>query len=347
MRAITPVNTQITYGQPVPPNGGTGGNFQTLDGVLTYSNSLPDLASLDETSVKTYANTAEVSAAGVATVMIVKSGGNDFHGKLRESYQNANFSSTNVDALLESQGVTVGRQMHYFTDNFGELGGPFIRNRLWFYGAFHDIVSATYLPGFVGPGPGGTPALDKSSEPIPTGKVSFQLTPHQKFIAFGAYEDLIENAYAQGNARFIPFESTFDYHQPFPSAKIEWQGTFGSRLFVSLLEGYHKIGAYRDPQPCCASEVSTYIWSPHRYSGSAWSSLRGYRGATRHQTSGTLNYTAPDFLGSHQITGGFSVLPETFFQNLPYSAEGSYLLVYNNGTPSQLWAQNNPVVGTS
>src|SRR5262245_44211994 len=61
---------------------------------------------------------------------------------------------------------------------------------------------------------------------------------------------------------------------------------------------------------------------------------------------GTITYTpSGSFMGSHQILGGLTGLPEDFDINLPLAASGDYRLVFNNGVPTELWVHNNPVKG--
>jgi hypothetical protein len=55
---------------------------QSLDGVITYPNQLPDLNSSEEVEVRT-GNSAEVDAPGQATVFVLKSGGDQFHGRVK------------------------------------------------------------------------------------------------------------------------------------------------------------------------------------------------------------------------------------------------------------------------
>jgi hypothetical protein len=345
LRSIGSVYTTVTYGQGI-----TGVTQQTLDGLLTFSNQFPDLSSIEEVAVKTYGNTAEVGAPGNSTVLIVKSGGNQFHGRIREAYQSHRFQSSNIDDALRAQGISVGREIQYFNDISGDLGGRIIRDKLWFYVAYHDQRNETYLPGFyLDPGPDGiwstaddTPAVNKSSEPVPTIKGSYQATKDHKFIGLYSKNTIVEDG--ANAARFVPYQATLDYSQPFPSAKGEWQGTLGSKMFASVIGGWHYIGAYRNPQPCCASMISTFDQLTQQQTGSAWTDLRGWRKATRRQLSASVNYYPNQ---SHSITAGVVLLPEKFEVNLPVAANGDYRLVFNNGAPVQLWTRNTPVEGVS
>src|SRR3989442_8004055 len=258
--SIMTVVTTYTYGQALSYMVD-----QSLDGVLTYPNQLPDLGSTEEAQVRTFGNTAEIGAPGQATVFVIKSGGDQFHGRFTEAYQNEAWQANNVDDALGAQGISVNK-MRYLNDAFVGLGGRIIRSKLWFYASYRDQRNDTFLPGFArDPGPDGvfgtiddTPASNIVSEPVPTIKLSYQATANHKFIGLYTRNTVIESAYAQTPYRFTPFESTHDYSQPFPTGKLEWQGTLGNRLFVSAIVAGHSISAYRNPQPCCAAQISTF-----------------------------------------------------------------------------------------
>src|SRR5216684_625742 len=322
---------------------------QSLDGVLTYPNQLPDLNSSEEVEVRTFGNTSEVAAPGQATVFVVKSGGDQFHGRVTETYQNNVWQSNNVDARLRGQGITVNK-MTYLNDAFADLGGFLVPRRLWFYAAYRDQRNETFPPGFArDPGPDGIygtaddkPASDIAKEPVPTVKLSYQATKNHKFIGLYTQNTVIESSYAETPYRFTPFESTLDYHQPFPTAKGEWQGTFGGKLFVSAIGATHSIAAYRYPEPCCAALVSTYDLVTQQRTGSVWSALRGWRKATRYQQSTRVNFYPSH---AHEISAGYALLPSRFRVYQPIEPSGDYLLVFNNGGPSQLWTRNTPVDG--
>ena len=323
---------------------------QSLDGVITYPNQLPDLGSTDEMEVRTSGNTSEVGSPGQSTVLIIKSGGDQFTGRFTENFQSHNWEANNIDDRLRAQGIGSG-SLDYLNDASFALGGYIVPQKLWFYGSYHDQRNKTFIPGFsLDRGPDGifgtlddTPAANVVQEPVPTIKLSYLMTPNHRLIGLYTQNEVIESAFT-GNHRFTPFEGTHDYRQPFPTTKIEWQGTFGSKLFVSMIGSKHSIGAYRNPQPCCADLVSTLDLDSQQRTGSVWSALRGWRLSTRYQQSTKMSYY-PNL--SHELTVGYYFLPEVFRVNLPVAASGDYLLVYRAGVAEQLRTRNTPVDGLS
>ena len=324
---------------------------QSLDGVITYPNQLPDLGSTEEIEVRTSGNSSEVGSPGQSTVLVIKSGGDQFHGRFTEYYQTKHWEANNIDDALRAQGISMS-QLDYLNDASADLGGFIVPGKLWFYGSYHDQRNKTFLPGFsLDSGADGvfgtlddTPAANVVREPVFTVKLSYQATQNHRLIGLYTKNEVIEGAYSGSPYRFTPFEGTHDYRQPFPTAKIEWQGTFGSKLFISAIASQHSIGAYRNPQSCCADLVSTYDLVTQQRTGSVWSSLRGWRKSTRYQQSAKLSYYPNT---SHEISAGYFLLPERFVVNLPVAASGDFLLVSRDGVPTELRARNTPVDGLS
>ena len=67
-----------------------------------------DYGSVEEVSVTTGANAADMPWAGVMSQFIAKSGGNTYHGKIYADYENENIQSRNIDAAQIALGVKGG-----------------------------------------------------------------------------------------------------------------------------------------------------------------------------------------------------------------------------------------------
>ena len=118
------------------PNAGGSrmDNLYLVDGInITnphYGDILPDITELDiaEVSIKRGGITAEFGRTGGMVVnAITKSGTNEFNGEIRAEYQPADFVSDNKNASVQN---TRDRELIA-----GSLGGPILRDRLWFYGS--------------------------------------------------------------------------------------------------------------------------------------------------------------------------------------------------------------------
>src|SRR5258706_12858763 len=108
-----------------------------IDGFqIIANNPLPDVGATQEVDVKTFGHGADVKENGAAMNMIVKSGGNDFHGEVSTAYSKQ--PSANLDAELRRRGLVVGQELKYFSDSDVNLGGRIIRHKLWFFGSYRE-----------------------------------------------------------------------------------------------------------------------------------------------------------------------------------------------------------------
>lgn len=118
------------------PNAGASrmDNMYLLDGINVtnphYGDILPDVTELDidEVSIKRGGISAEYGRAGGMVVnAVTKSGTNEFNGQIRMEYQPDSFVSDSKIATVQNK-----RDRELIA---GALGGPILRDRLWFYGS--------------------------------------------------------------------------------------------------------------------------------------------------------------------------------------------------------------------
>ena len=64
---------------------------------------------------------------------MTKSGSNDFHGGVNFFYADDNTRANNVTDELRQQGLTKGTGVDKNEDSSFLLGGPALRNRVWFF----------------------------------------------------------------------------------------------------------------------------------------------------------------------------------------------------------------------
>jgi hypothetical protein len=126
----------VAENQRFAPNAGGSrmDNLYLVDGInITnphYGDILPDITELDiaEVSIKRGGVTAELGRTGGMVVnAITKSGTNEFGGEIRAEYQPSNFVSDNKNSTVQN---TRDRELIA-----GSLGGPILRDRVWFYGS--------------------------------------------------------------------------------------------------------------------------------------------------------------------------------------------------------------------
>jgi len=103
--------------------------------------------SVQEVTVTTGANTAEQMVSGIVTNLIPKEGGNRFTSNVVLAYSGENLQSDNLSDELRSQGLTAVNRLKKIWDVNPSLGGPIVKDRLWFYNSYRYWGTDTYLAG--------------------------------------------------------------------------------------------------------------------------------------------------------------------------------------------------------
>src|SRR5262245_20046027 len=176
--------------------------------------------SLEEVQVRTSGNDAEVSTPGVSMIAIMKSGGNQFHGTYRGSYQPGSLQPSNLNDALRKQNISAPPKLKTFYDYAGDLGGRIIRDKLWFYGGYAQQSKSEGLVGFAdGPGPDGRyltsddpQAYFESSLYQYSLKMSYQMSKNNRLVY--AWQRGVKAQPQNGGDRLHPLEATRDYKNP-------------------------------------------------------------------------------------------------------------------------------------
>ena len=113
-----------------------GGSTLMLDGINTDGTAgYYDMGAVDEMIVNPSGNDPEIPTPGMAFQVIIKSGGNTFHGDGLYAFQSRGLQGDNIDDRLRSLNVPSGNPMDRYSDLNGSLGGRIVRDRLWFFGS--------------------------------------------------------------------------------------------------------------------------------------------------------------------------------------------------------------------
>lgn len=359
-----------TTGQPTPQIEGI--NFRqdaNLAGIFL------DYYAFQEFQVKAAGMDAEIGLPGSAWSGIVKSGGNAFHGDVIGAYQPKQFSKNNLDSFLTSHGVTgVGNQLQYLYDAFGDLGGRVIKDKLWFYGAWHNQSRSQHVANYSDASVLGANGLQGNEvspiddHPITnqTLKLSYQATPKYKFVYFvqrNTKNLVSETAQSQQTAPFSPLQSSDNLLYEPVQTKIELQGMPTSSLVFDLQLGYNTLDAHRTSQPgqdVAGNPSQLDQFTQWRHGPYLIGEQDFWR--KRFQPSGSLTFV-PDrsFGGKHSLKTGFFVdlfrggTPQQGKCNSPGSSgepycSGNYVLLFNRINnrpfqPFQIQVYNNPTDG--
>jgi len=333
---------------------GLVGQSQTqIEGLQMSESAFPDFSTAEQVDVRTYGNTADVAQPGAVTDVIVKSGGNVFHGRAHEQFMSNRFQSSNLDDALRAQGLRTGDGLRYYQDLAVDLGGRVVRDKLWFYGAYRDLRNERQLAGYSrAPGPDGRygtaddePGFPTAVQTNATTKWSYQLNPANRLIAFWQ-RNWAEEPQAQAS-RFVPYEATRLVGWEPIQYKAEWQSSMGSRFFLNASYGRTSEEIFYEPvttnQPARFDRrtgISTGAYAAQSGAGTAdiYGSI-----SKRHMVNVSASTVATEWFGTHDIRIGARAWLEnrrSTFENRP---TGNYRLVFDNGQPVQLTVWNFPI----
>lgn len=341
------------YGQDSEP-------WTTIEGVLTShtrsGGNYFNYASLEEARVQTISNEAQVASRGVAITMLVKSGGDRIHGDLSSGFLNHKLSSQNIDDGLRAQGIRAGGKLRLQTDTGGDVGGPALPGKLWYYTSARHRTQDLETLG-APPKPNGSPSNTAVFETFLMGKFTYSMNSKNRLIAFAQWD---EKYHYTSATQFVAYEARTDRTPPNRKAvsKIEWEAVHTNTLMTSLQFGMWQWSAGQNIQSRTRDSKQTIIRTDADHGGgkpatydqvtlrTAGTSIQSgnFLQVSRPHPKGTVNWFKSDFLGgNHDFQAGFDYLPGHIYWEFNDRGDvGNYQQVYRSGVPFQINIFNNP-----
>ena len=121
---------------------------------------------------------AEAPIGGIQINMVPREGGNEFHGAIFGSGATSSFQSNNLTSSLMSKGLTAQNKIDTIYDINPGVGGPILKDRLWFYGSFRRWGANNFLANTFTPE--GNQALDDNRLTDIALRLTGQITKNQK-----------------------------------------------------------------------------------------------------------------------------------------------------------------------
>jgi hypothetical protein len=297
-----------------------------------------DYASFEEARMQTIANDVETPNRGVNLNLIVKSGGNQFHGGLSWEQTNHNLQWSNVSDNFKAQGINEANKLNHRFYGGGEIGGRIIMNKLWFFVAQHGRKNEEESLGVFQPD--GSPGVVNQSQFMSTEKVSYQMSAAHRFIFFDYHQRLVKD---DPMTPLQGYETKQNNWQPQHTTKGEWQGVFGNSLVTSFQISRwrsHVTQNMKGTGPESEDIGTQFTSGTNEGSGNIVEHWRPW--ATR----ATIGWFRPDlFLGSHDFKAGYDDVKTTSgrgWLSRPEFLGGDYALRFNNGQALQLVVYNAP-----
>ena len=113
-------------------------------GVSTY---VADISNAAEVVTTTSGGLGEAEVGGPTLSIVPKSGGNSVAGQIYLSGVAERFVGSNYSDELRAAGLSTPGQLLKQWDVTGGVGGPIIRDRIWYYGTARDVGQHRSIPG--------------------------------------------------------------------------------------------------------------------------------------------------------------------------------------------------------
>ena len=297
-----------------------------------------DHDSFEEVQIQTSAAPAEIGVGGLYMNMITKSGGNEFHGAATFLYEPGKLQGNNVTDELRDQGIETANPIELIADFNANMGGPIIKNKMWFFTSYRRYIINTQMLGLTRPD--GSPEVDINHQTNVLGKVTTQLNPNNKLMA-QYYFNYQNRFYRRAGASFVEEKASTRQIEPCHIIQGQWTSIFFKDLFLDVRYGYKHLIFPMSYQPevgpndyCRVDDVRSTM------TGAASYDMKNT--ATRHQFNAALSYFADYLLGgSHDFKFGFEYT--NCLNGYDYKSNGDMVMHLEDGVPAYIVAWNTPV----
>ncbi|MBI3401957.1 MAG: TonB-dependent receptor [Acidobacteria bacterium] len=315
-----------------------------------------DFGSAEEISVDTAAMGAEIGGGGGANINVIpKSGSNALKGEAFYSVTGkgywSGFTGSNITDDLKSQGIT-DPSLQGLQDFNANAGGPFVKDRLWWFGSFRNYRTIDAQPGYTVVNADGSltnPFLSNLRNYTLSGK--YQINKNNQLSAFWTYNKKFQPNRGAGVAQPSPV-TTINQQSPKNLFNANWTSVMGPNTFLEVSSTYfhmHWPSVYTDEfeaLPDSQKTSGSFNISTGIYSG-ADPGGEHLRDSYRAQTNIGLTRYVDNWLGAnHQLKTGF----ENWYgwgQEVYDMFNDTRLRYTNNASgvpqPTEIWAYNTPL----
>jgi hypothetical protein len=298
-----------------------------------------DYGSAEEISVDTAAMGAEVGGGGGANINVIpKSGGNDLKGEAVYSATGKGLAGNNLNEKARLDGIKASSSLQSLRDLNGNAGGPFVKDRMWWFGSVRNYKTEENVAGF--------PILFESVLRNYTASTKYQLTKNNQLSGFWTYNKKSQPHRGAGVTQPDP-ATTIHQESPKNLFNANYTSVMGQNTFLEVSSSYfhmHWPSLYADEfyalsdsqRTSTMQDLTTGIYTGPEPTGER------RRDAYRYQTNVGMTRYIDGLLGaSHQLKTGF----ENWYG---WGSDGFDIyndtrLQFRNGVPAQLLAYNTPL----
>jgi hypothetical protein len=312
-------------------------------------------AMVQEMTYQTSGAGAELSPGGVRMNIVPRDGGNQFSGSFFAGWTDGSWQSKNFSDDLRARGLRAADKIDRIYDFNVGLGGPLVRNKLWFFGSARawsvnaPIADTFYVPS------GRTQAdcqqgliaceqgIDDQKIKSALLRLTWQISPRNKL---SAYFDEIDKFRGHGmNAGDDPLTASQIWTSPlYNSGAAKWTSTVSNQL---MIDGGFSFN-YEEYVITNQDGVNKEVGSPDWYAGASRRdadlvTLRsglanwGGRYPDRYNLQGAVTYVT----GAHNVKAGVQWNWGPYENTRETNADLQQ--VYRSGRPDSVTIYNTPI----
>jgi hypothetical protein len=287
---------------------------------------------IEEVQVIRGAKPAEVGfSSGGFFQIITKSGSNKFSGIGMLLWQGQQLSGNNISTTLANFGIHQGNLLKKDIDGSANLGGPLIRDKLFWYGSFRGDDKTNHLLGFA-------PDVQDNIRASFV-KLTYQLNKSNRFSGFASKttEGVNYFFFAATPALAAGPNATKVRDLRFDMVQAHWDSTLSPNVVAQAGFSWTAMQFNQLFQPDATIAVVDAVTGV--YSGASSTGSR-YSPAHNLDYDATLSWYVPDFAGRHELKFGAEYT--TAIYPWDYDQIGDYYLGTVRGTPSTVTILSTP-----
>jgi hypothetical protein len=354
----------VMNGMPYNNMNNTGGGYNTTLVINT--------GTVQEMTVTTSALSSEARSSGVLSNTIPKEGGNTFRGYLFGNFTNGSLQSDNLTDDLKKIGLARVNSVNKLWDLNPAMGGPIVKDRLWFYGGFRYSGARNYIAGMYSnlrpsapqycSNPAGcsygdafhpttlVPNSQDLSSPAIGGdtwtrgetlNMTWQATPKNKITMLGHFNQRLVDC-NQCSATNSPEAGVYFTHRPEYILQSTWSNPYTNKL---LFEGgftfYNERWIF-GPEPYNTNGLGpdAVVSKTESSVGTLYGAANVFTTAANHQYNmrAAVNYVT----GSHAFKFGMQDMWGT--RNYRYDTNQSMAWSFTRGIPTQITEYARPLI---
>lgn len=258
-----------------------------------------DIDAFDDIQISTGAHDITVPTSGVFLNMITKTGGDRWNGSTTFTWLGKGTQARNdTDPFLQRYGIRPASNTSDFVSDVNVTGGgPLVKNKLRFFGAFRDWRIHQNVPVQAS-----QVVLDQTNITDGLGNFTWQLNQNNRITGFYGRQRYSKPNRLLNNSSITVIDSTSDEEDMFDLAQGLWNSVLGKNFFVDARVGLNKI-LFPTYQNGGDQQSTTDNATGIVYGNFPTNTVRH---RDRYQYNGTGQYYVDQALGArHEIKFGF------------------------------------------